>query len=215
MDHFATLGGRDDGPIFEAWALLAAMAAATSRTRVGCAVTGNSYRHPAVLAKAAVTVDHLSGGRLEDACQVIRSLWTQERASFAGQYYQLTGAVAEPKPVQQPHPPIWVGGAGRQRTLRIAAQYASVWNAPGGSPEEVPDLCGVLDRHCADIGRDPSEIRRSVQVRMPAAPDELLAFAAAYAAVGVTDLLLMLHAADPVAQAEQAGELLSRLRAVA
>jgi F420-dependent oxidoreductase-like protein len=236
MDHFATLGGRDDGPIFEAWALLAAMAAATSRTRVGCAVTGNSYRHPAVLAKAAVTVDHLSGGRLEfgigagwaenehtmlglpfgtagdradrleEACQVIRSLWTQERASFAGQHYQLTGAVAEPKPVQQPHPPIWVGGAGRQRTLRIAAQYASVWNAPGGSPEEVPGLCGVLDRHCADIGRDPSEIRRSVQVRMPAAPDELLAFAAAYAAVGVTDLLLMLHAADPVAQAEQAGD---------
>jgi F420-dependent oxidoreductase-like protein len=245
MDHFATLGSRDDGPIFEAWALLAAMAAATSRTRVGCAVTGNTYRHPAVLAKAAVTVDHLSGGRLEfgigagwaenehtmlglpfgtagdradrleEACQVIRSLWTQARASFAGQYYQLTGAVAEPKPVQQPHPPIWIGGAGRRRTLRIAAQHASVWNAPGGSPEEVAELSGVLDRHCADIGRDPSEIRRSVQVRMPAAPDELLASAAAYAAVGVTDLLLILHAADPVAQAEQAGELLPRLPAEA
>jgi alkanesulfonate monooxygenase SsuD/methylene tetrahydromethanopterin reductase-like flavin-dependent oxidoreductase (luciferase family) len=124
--------------------------------------------------------------RLEEACQVIPSLWTQARASFAGQHYQLTGAVAEPKPVQQPHPPIWVGGAGRQRTLRIAAQHASVWNAPGGSPEEVADLSGVLDRHCADIGRDPSEIRRSVQVRMPATPDELLAFATAYAAVGVT-----------------------------
>jgi F420-dependent oxidoreductase-like protein len=245
MDHFATLGRRDDGPIFEAWALLAAMATATSRTRVGCAVTGNTYRHPAVLAKAAVTVDHLSGGRLEfgigagwaenehtmlglpfgtagdradrleEACQVIRSLWTQERASFAGQHYQLTGAVAEPKPVQQPHPPIWIGGAGRRRTLRIAARHASVWNAPGGSPEEVADLSGVLDRHCAEIGRDPSEIRRSVQVRMPATPDELFALAAAYAAVGVTDLLLVLHAADPVAQAGQAGELLSRLRAVA
>jgi len=242
MDHFATLGRRDDGPIFEAWALLAAMAAATSRTRVGCAVTGNTYRHPAVLAKAAVTVDHLSGGRLEfgigagwaenehtmlglpfgtagdradrleEACQVIRLLWTQERASFAGRHYQLTGAVAEPKPVQQPHPPIWIGGAGRRRTLRIAAQHASVWNAPGGSPEEVADLSGVLDRHCAEIGRDPGEIRRSVQVRMPATPDELLAFAAAYAAVGVTDLLLVLHAAD---QAGQAGELLPRLRAVA
>jgi F420-dependent oxidoreductase-like protein len=245
MDHFATLGGRDDGPIFEAWTLLAAMAAATSRTRIGCAVTGNTYRHPAVLAKAAVTVDHLSGGRLEfgigagwaenehtmlglpfgtagdradrleEACQVIRSLWTQARASFAGQHYQLTGAVAEPKPVQQPHPPIWIGGAGRRRTLRIAAQHASVWNAPGGSPEEVAELSGVLDRHCADIGRDPSEIRRSVQVRLPATPDELLALAAAYAAVGVTDLLLILHAADPVAQAGQAGELLPRLRAEA
>jgi F420-dependent oxidoreductase-like protein len=245
MDHFATLGARDDGPIFEAWALLAAMAAATSRTRVGCAVTGNTYRHPAVLAKAAVTVDHLSGGRLEfgigagwaenehtmlglpfgtagdradrleEACQVIRSLWTQERVSFAGQHYQLTGAVAEPKPVQQPHPPIWIGGAGRRRTLRTAAQHASVWNAPGGSPEEVADLSGVLDRHCADIGRDPSEIRRSVQVRIPATPDELLALAPAYAAVGVTDLLLVLNAADPVAQAGQAGELLPRLRAEA
>jgi F420-dependent oxidoreductase-like protein len=244
MDHFATLGPRDDGPIFEAWALLAAMAAATSRTRVGCAVTGNTYRHPAVLAKAAVTVDHLSGGRLEfgigagwaenehtmlglpfgtagdradrleEACQVIRSLWTQELTSFAGRHYQLTGAVAEPKPVQQPHPPIWIGGAGRRRTLRTAAQHASVWNAPGGSPEEVADLSGVLDRHCADIGRDPSEIRRSVQVRIPATPDELLALAPAYDAVGVTDLLLVLNAADPVAQAGQAGELLPRLRAV-
>jgi len=245
MDHFATLGKRDDGPIFEAWALLAAMAATTSRTRVGCAVTGNTYRHPAVLAKAAVTVDHLSGGRLEfgigagwaenehtmlglpfgtagdradrleEACQVIRSLWTHELTSFAGQHYQLTGAVAEPKPVQRPHPPIWIGGAGRRRTLRIAAQHASVWNAPGGSPEEVADLSGVLDRHCAEIGRDPTEIRRSVQVRIPATPDELPGLAAAYAAVGVTDLLLILLAADPVAQAGQAGELLPRLRAAA
>src|SRR5438876_700543 len=106
-------------------------------------------------------------------------MWTQERTSFAVRHYQLTGAVAEPKPVQQPHPPIWIGGAGRRRTLRIAAQHASVWNAPGGSPEEVADLSGVLDRHCADIGRDPGEIRRSVQVRMPATPDELLAVAPA------------------------------------
>jgi alkanesulfonate monooxygenase SsuD/methylene tetrahydromethanopterin reductase-like flavin-dependent oxidoreductase (luciferase family) len=90
-----------------------------------------------------------------------------------------------------------------------------VWNAPGGSPEEVTELSGVLDRHCAEVGRDPSEIRRSVQVRMPATPDELLALAAAYSAVGINDLLLILHAADPVAQAEQAGELLPRLRAEA
>jgi F420-dependent oxidoreductase-like protein len=163
MDHFATLGPRDDGDIFEAWALLAGMAVATSRTRVGCAVTGNTYRHPGVLAKAAVTVDHLSAGRLEfgigagwaenehtmlglpfgaagdradwleEACQIIVSLWTQERTSFTGRHYRLVEAVAEPKPVQRPHPPIWIGGSGRRRTLRIAARYADVWNAAGGS----------------------------------------------------------------------------------
>src|SRR6266516_3225669 len=219
MDHFATLGGRDDGPIFEAWALLAAMAAVTvdhlsgGRLEFGIGAGWAENEHTMLGLPFGTAGDRAD--RLEEACQVIRSLWTQERASFAGRHYQLTGAVAEPKPVQQPHPPIWIGGAGRRRTLRIAAQHASVWNAPGGSPEEVADLSGVLDRHCADIGRDPGEIRRSVQVRMPATPDELLAVAAAYAAVGVTDLLLVLHAADPAAQAGQAGELLPRLRAVA
>ncbi len=245
MDHFATLGARDDGAIFEAWTLLAGMAAATSRTRVGCAVTGNAYRHPAVLAKAAATVDHLSGGRLEfgigagwaenehsmlglpfgtaaeradrldEACQIIRSLWTKERTSFAGKHYQLTDAVAEPKPVQQPHPPIWVGGAGRQRTLRIAARYADVWNAPGGSPEELAELSAVLDQRCAEAGRDPNEIRRSVQLRMPATPEEAVVLAGAYARASITEILLILTAADPVAQAEQAAQLLPRLREAA
>lgn len=245
MDHFATLGARDDGGIFEAWTLLAGMATATSRTRIGCAVTGNTYRHPAVLAKAAVTVDHLSGGRLEfgigagwaenehamlglpfgtageradrleEACQIIRSLWTEARTSFAGKHYQLADALAEPKPVQQPHPPVWMGGAGRKRTLRIAARYANVWNHPGGSPEEVAELSGVLNRHCAEIGRDPSEIRRSVQVRVPSARDEMVALAEAYAAVGVTDILLVLTGDDAVARAEQTAGLLPRLRAVA
>jgi len=207
MDHFATLGPQDDGPIFEAWTLLAGMAVATSRTRIGCMVTGNTYRHPAVLAKAAVTVDHLSGGRLEfglgagwaenehtmlglpfgttsdradwleEACEVIRSLWTRERTSFAGKHYQLAGAIAEPKPVQQPHPPIWIGGSGRQRTLRITARYADVWNAAWGSPDEVAEVSAVLDQRCAEIGRDPAEIRRSVQFRVSEANDELVRLA--------------------------------------
>jgi F420-dependent oxidoreductase-like protein len=244
MDHFATLGPRDDGDIFEAWTLLAGMAVATSRTRIGCAVTGNTYRHPAVLAKAATTVDHLSGGRLEfgigaawaenehamlglpfgtageradrleEACQIIISLWTKERTSFAGRHYQLSGAIAKPKPVQRPHPPVWIGGSGRRRTLRIAARYADVWNAAGGSPEEIADLSGVLDRHCAEVGRDPAEIRRSVQLRLPTPPEKAVALAEAYANAGVTEILLILAGGDPVAQAEQAADLLPRLRAL-
>lgn len=244
MDHLATLGAREDGPIFEAWTLLAGMAMATSRTRIGCMVTGNTYRHPAVLAKAAVTVDHLSGGRLEfglgagwaenehtmlglpfgtkgdradwleEACQVIRSLWTEQRTSFDGTCYKLTGAVAEPKPVQQPYPPIWIGGSGRQRTLRITARYADVWNAAGGSPDEVAELSAVLDQRCAEIGRDPAQIRRSVQIRVPEADDELVEIAAAYHSVGITEIVLILAGQDPADQAGRVAGLLPRLRAV-
>ncbi|MGI9006675.1 MAG: LLM class F420-dependent oxidoreductase [Streptosporangiaceae bacterium] len=242
MDHLATLGARDDGPIFDAWALLAGMAVATARTRIGCMVTGNTYRHPAVLAKAAVTADHLSGGRLEfglgagwaenehtmlglpfgsrkdradrleEACEVIRSLWTQPRTTFDGAHYQLRDAVAEPKPVQQPHPPIWIGGSGRQRTLRITARYADVWNAAGGSPDEVAEVSAVLDQRCAEIGRDPAQIRRSVQVRVPEAVDELLGTARSFGAVGISDIVLVLSGRNPARQAEQAASLLPRLR---
>jgi len=244
MDHLATLGPRDDGPIFEAWTLLAGMAVATSRTRIGCMVTGNTYRHPAVLAKAAVTVDHLSGGRLEfglgagwaenehtmlglpfgtkrdradwleEACEIIRSLWTQQRTTFDGKQYKLTGAIAEPKPVQQPHPPIWIGGSGRQRTLRITARYADVWNAAGGSPGEVAEVSAVLDRRCAEIGRDPAQIRRSVQARVSEANDDLLRLVESYQAVGITEIVLMVQGQDPARQAGEIADLLPRLRAV-
>ena len=244
MDHFASLGGDDTLDIFEAWTLLAGMAARTTRTRVGCSVTGNTYRHPAVLAKAAVTVDHLSGGRLEfgigagwaenehttlglpfgtardradrleEALPIIRSLWTQPRTTFTGKHYQLAEAVAEPKPVQTPHPPIWIGGVGRRRTLRMAAEHAAVWNAPGGSPEEVAELSAVLDGHCADVGRDPAEIRRSVQLRVPADLAGLVEQVAGFTAVGVTEIILIV-AADPVAQAERVAALLPELRGLA
>ena len=243
MDHFASLGGDDTLDIFEAWTLLAGMAARTTRTRVGCSVTGNTYRHPAVLAKAAVTVDHLSGGRLEfgigagwaenehtmlglpfgtardradwleEALPIIRSLWTQPRTTFTGKHYLLAEAVAEPKPVQTPHPPIWIGGVGRRRTLRMAAEHAAVWNAPGGSPAEVAELSAVLDGHCADIGRDPAEIRRSVQLRVPADLAGLVEQVAGFTAVGVTEIILIV-AADPVAQAERVAALLPELRSL-
>ena len=244
MDHLASLGPRDDGPIFEAWTLLAGMAVATSRTRIGCMVTGNTYRHPALLAKAAVTVDQLSGGRLEfglgagwaenehtmlglpfgskgdradwleEACEIIRSLWTQPRTSFGGTNYKITEAVAEPKPVQQPYPPIWIGGSGRQRTLRITARYADVWNAAGGSPAEVAEASAVLDQRCDEIGRDPAQIRRSVQMRVAEANDDLLQRAESYRAVGITEIVLIVAGQNPAGLAEEVASLLPRLREV-
>ncbi len=243
MDHFATLGPRDDGPIFEAWAMLAAMASLTTRTRLGCAVVGNTYRHPAVLAKTAVTVDHLSGGRLEfgigagwaenehtmlglefgtrgdradrleEAVQIIRSLWTEPRTTFAGSHYSLSEAVAEPKPVQRPHPPIWIGGSGPRRTLRLAAEYADVWNAAGGSASEVAASSAILDRHCADVGRDPAQIRRSVQIGVGV--DDVAGLAGAveeFVAVGVTDLILIVRGSDALGVGERVAEQLPRLR---
>lgn len=245
MDHFASLGDDPTREIFDAWALLAAMAEVTTRTRIGCMVTGNTYRHPGVLAKMAVTVDHLSGGRLEfglgaawaehehtmlglelgtvgarmdrleEACQLIRSLWTQPRTTFDGQYYQLADAVAEPKPVQKPYPPIWIGGKGRRRTLRITAQYADAWNVAFCTPEEFTELSGVLDQHCADVGRDPAQIRRTIQMRLPDVIDDILPEVEKYAEAGVDDIVLITTTGTARAQAAQAAELLPRLRSIA
>ncbi len=254
MDHFAALGGDPTADIFEAWTLLGAMAEATERVRIGCNVTGNTYRHPAVLAKMAVTADHVSGGRLEfglgaawaenehtmlglefgtvgdrmdrleEACQIVRSLWTEPRTTFHGRHYRLTEAIAEPKPVQRPYPPIWIGGRGRNRTLRIAAQYADVWNCPGGPADELADLSRVLDEHCAAVDRDPDEIRRTVQVRLPdsSGPDShpadevesVLSTVEEYAAVGVDEVILIVIGGAAEAQAERAAALLPKLRSI-
>ncbi|NUP53173.1 MAG: TIGR03560 family F420-dependent LLM class oxidoreductase [Catenulispora sp.] len=244
MDHFATINGPDDGDIFEAWTALAGAAALTSRVRIGCSVTGNTYRHPGELAKMAVTVDHLSGGRLEfgigsawaenehtmfglpfgtagdradrleESLKILTSLWTEPRTTFDGKHYQLKDAVAEPKPVQTPHPPIWIGGTGRKRTLRMAAEYAAVWNAPGGDPEPFAELSQVLDGHCADVGRDPATIRRSVQMRSGDDADALLRRLEEFAAVGLTDPLFVLGYENAVQRAEWLAELLPRLREI-
>ena len=156
FDHLIALGKDRRSRSSTAGRLLGAVAENTKRTRIGLNVTGNLYRHPGLLAKIAVTVDHLSGGRLEmgigaawnepeftmygmpfpsaadrirmldEACSVLKALWTEERATFKGRFYQLDDAIAEPKPIQKPYPPIWVGGVGPKLTLRVVAKHADV-----------------------------------------------------------------------------------------
>ena len=178
-----------DGVMFEGWTALAALAGHTRRLRLGTLVLGNTYRHPAVVANMAATMDHASGGRFvlglgagwqanehaaygiklgsagrrldrfAEACAAIRSLLSQSRTTLHGEYYRLTDAPCDPKPVQR-RLPILIGGGGERRTMRIAAQYADEWHA-WGTPEGFAHKNTVLDRHCHDIGRDPSTIRRA------------------------------------------------------
>ena len=200
FDHFYPIDGNAGGPCLEGWMMLAALAQATSRLRMGTMVTGIHYRHPAVLANMIATLDIISAGRLEvgvgagwneqesgaygielgtprersdrfeEACAVLTGLLSQETTTFKGSYYQITDARCEPKPVQQPHPPICIGGSGRLRTLRTTARYAQHWNFVGGTPDQFRETRDVLHQHCADIGRDPSEITLSSHVRFdPAA----------------------------------------------
>ena len=244
FDHLHPITGDVDGAVFEGWTLLAAMAQATSRARIGLMVTGNTYRHPALLAKMAVTVDHLSGGRLEfglgaawaerehamlgipfpgtgerihrmgEALELIKRLWTQPVADFDGRFYRLAEARAEPKPVQQPHPPIWVGGSGEKVTLRYVARHADVWNAGGADVATATRKAQVLDGHCEAIGRDPGTIRRSSALQLdPRAPAAALEEIATFTAAGFTEHVVSVGGDhDVVAAAEVlAGEVLPRV----
>jgi F420-dependent oxidoreductase-like protein len=200
FDHFMPIVGDPDGPCLEGPTMLAAMAAHTSRVRVAILVTGVTYRHPAVAANVAATLDHISGGRaefgvgaawfekehrqygipfprvgvrmdmLDEACRVMRGLWTQERFSFAGEHYRLEDAQLDPKPVQA-RLPLLIGGDGERRTLRIVAEHADVWNTGLGELETFRHKLAVLARHCADVGRDPAEIRKSLTFRAVLAED--------------------------------------------
>ena len=199
-DHLMPIFGDPDGPTYEGWTLLSALAARTSRLRVGLLVTSNRFRPPAVLAKIAATVDAVSGGRLvfgigagsrpdipmarreyeahglpyhdfthsvgalAEACTVIRRLWTEpEPFDFDGKFVQLTGAYGNPRPVQRPHPPILIGGRSGP-TLRVVAEHADLWNMPGGDLDDARARGALLDRYCAEIGRDPASITRSIHI---------------------------------------------------
>jgi alkanesulfonate monooxygenase SsuD/methylene tetrahydromethanopterin reductase-like flavin-dependent oxidoreductase (luciferase family) len=198
FDHLLPISGDLNGPIFEGWTLLSALAARTERLRLGLMVTSNRFRPPAMLAKIAATVDVVSDGRLEfgigagsrpsisfarreyeahglpyhdsayavgsldESCTVIRRLWTDsEPFDFDGSYHHLVGAFCNPKPVQRPHPPIVIGGRAIA-TLWVVAKHADVWNIPGGDIADAVRRSAMLDRFCAEIGRDPAAITRSI-----------------------------------------------------
>src|SRR4029453_17902116 len=194
-DHFFPNTKEREGAMLESWSTLSALAALVPRMRVGTIVLGNTYRHPAVVAKMAAQVDIISGGRLllglgagwqqnehegygipfytmkerlerlDEACQVMRSLWTERRSNFKGQYYQLSDAPLDPKPVQSPHPELMIGGGGERVTLRLVARHADHWNVWGG-PQVVSRKGKILDEHCAAVARDPKTITRSVNLAL-------------------------------------------------
>lgn len=242
FDHLASIG--PDGterPIYEGWTLLAAIAGSTRRVRFGVMVTGNTYRHPAVLAKMAVTVDHLSGGRLEfgigaawaeaehrmfgiegldhrvgrlrESLEAMTSLWTKDRTNLAGRYYHFQDAVATPKPIQKPYPPIWIGGGG-DMILKIVARYANVWNVSGAStPDAAAELSRKLDQACQEIKRDPNEIRRSVQHMWNGRERTVLIdLVSRYAELGFTEQIINCQPPDQARVAEAAAEALPDLR---
>jgi F420-dependent oxidoreductase-like protein len=202
FDHFKALYGDPEGPCFEGWSLLAALGAATERVRLGALVTGITYRHPSVLAAQAVTVDHVSGGRLElavgaawfgqehhelgidfpsnaerarrleEGVQVLKLLMTRDGVSFDGDHYRLADATYRPRPVQEPHPPLWIGASGEKLMLPIVGRHADVWHT-FGSPEEIARKGAIVDRAARASGRDPSDIARAASLSLSEPWDEV------------------------------------------
>ena len=189
-DHLHTVPEPTQEPTYEAWTLMAALAVATDTARLGQMCTCNSYRPPAYLAKVAASIDVISGGRLEfsigagwyeheylaygypfpsggtriaqlnESVEIIKKMWTEEFATYKGEHYQVDGAIGQPKPLQTPHPPIWIAGGGEKKTLRVVAEHADYSNF-GAGPEHFKHKSEVLEQHCDDIGRDFSEIGRT------------------------------------------------------
>jgi len=192
-DHFYGLV-ENPTPTYEGWTSLAAMAALTRQARVGCMVTSVTYRNPAMLAKMAVTVDHISNGRLnfgigagwheaehrgygiefpspgarvamlDEALTVIRRLWTEDSVTYSGRFFSLQDALCEPKPIQRPHPPIVIGGS-QPKMLRVIARHADEWNMPSHEgPKKWAEVNGRLDEACRERGRPTEAVRRSAQL---------------------------------------------------
>lgn len=219
FDHFKPLYGNTKGPCMEGWSLLAAIAAMTTRIRFGTLVTGITYRHPSVLAAQAVTIDHVSNGRLElavgaawhdqehhelgiefptnrdriarlkDAVQIFKLLMTQDDVSYDGKHFSLKNATYDPKPVQKPHPPIWIGASGEKVMLPFVAREADVWHTFGGV-SDVKRKAAIVDATAEKAGRDPSEITRSTSLSISEDWDDVRKRADAFRDAGFTLLIV-------------------------
>jgi len=189
-DHFHNVPKPSHESVFECWTTMAAISQRTSTIRLGQMVGCNLYRPPALLAKITSTLDVISGGRLDwgigagwyenecrgygypfplpkerismlqEAVEIVLSMWSQPETTYTGRWYQTHRANCDPKPLQQPRPPVWIGGGGEQLTLRVVARHADFANF-GGKPDEFAHKCRVLDAHCESVGRDPASVRRT------------------------------------------------------
>ncbi len=218
FDHFMPLSGEEPGNCFEGMAVLASLSALTTKVRLGLLVTGVTHRHPSILAAQAMTVDHASHGRLnlglgcawhaeehhklgiefpttperfdrlEDELEILLRLFTGQDVSYEGHYFRIHSACMRPMPVQQPHPPIWIGGAGLTRTLPLVARYADAWHAYGSSAE-LRYLGDALDEMAEKCGRDPRSILHASSLSINEAPDVIQKNAEAMSGAGVDYLV--------------------------
>jgi alkanesulfonate monooxygenase SsuD/methylene tetrahydromethanopterin reductase-like flavin-dependent oxidoreductase (luciferase family) len=218
FDHFRPQTAPLTGPCMEAWSLLAALAVTTTRIRLGALATGVMWRNPAVLAAQAATIDNLAEGRLEiaigaawddtqhralgvafpairerserldEAIQVMRTLFTEDHATFTGRYYRLRDASYRPRPLQS-HIPIWVAAGGDRLMIPLAARRADVWHCFEGI-EVLPEKVRLFDHHAAEAGRDPSSIRRAANIDMSGGDRDVLSDAARLRELRFTDLVV-------------------------
>ncbi len=250
FDHPMPIGrAAPNGSCLDGWSLLAALAAQTSRLRLGLMVASNANQTPPLLAKRAATLDVISHGRLQfglgagggaerehtaygveffppgemvrrlgEACEIIRRMWSEPVVDFDGRYYQLREIYCEPKPVQKPMPPFVIGGVGEQLTLRVVAKYADVWNYPShplGTVEEFEHKNQLVDRYCAELGRDPDSLVRSVQLILdpsadPAPTRQLIQ---AFIAAGATHFVLGPRTFEPGVARWLSDEIIQPVRA--
>jgi len=226
FDHFIPILSDPNGPCFEGWTLLAAVAAQTKRVKVGLLVTGNTYRNPALVAKMAATVDHVSNGRailgigaawfatehtaygipfytpserakrLKEAITVIKLLFSQQKSTFDGKFYQLKDAPCEPKPVQK-HLPLLIGGVGPKLIQPLAARHADIWHffPSNEDPREAKRMCERFDQLCQKVKRDPATVEKSLSLRPPqlaGSSKEVISRVTALADAGVRHFIISL-----------------------